>query len=321
MLSILTRWMRQCRIVACAAVISAGTATLHAEDVLSAELLLSQMLENFKDVVRVDSRLETVGTYGFAANNVPEIFMEWRESSSGEFHATRRMLRSGSSVLGGDRTAAFGGDGFFDLRADGIMHVAKQLPADCDLMSTEDFLARPFLFLVQYEKAKTTGYPSLAYLSALGTMNAQQRSLKLLGRTEIDGISCVSGSISGIDVWNGEPVVYRFHCSTDLGFFPIGWDKYDTAGHLLCSYRVREVGSLEKTAHVPFRYPKKAEISYFKGDGQTKTFAYESVVKDIKLYRVHDYAVGSHEGDFTIDPASARTIWDRDAGVEIPVPR
>jgi hypothetical protein len=116
------------------------------------------------------------------------------------------------------------------------------------------------------------------------------------------------------------PSRYRVYFSIDHNFFPVRWERIADNGRIIFDYSITKLGVFKTDTNPPLFYPEEARWAYFGGhhgqEIQSQPFTLADFsINIISLNRPID------EDMFTIDPMIGSTIWDKNSGALISVPR
>lgn len=185
------------------------------------------------------------------------------------------------------------------------------IPGDIYLPNFDAFVM-PFAFLKEEKGPSSNSGIMLKDLHDSDLWNRVKKSVKFVGKSEINGVHTdIVEILGGQDRFKSLPFVFRVHLAPELGGYPVGWDKVFERDKVIMSYRVQEVGyATDPETEKKYPFPKKATVVVSRPSGEAVR-TNEYTITTLEVNQIKD------DNIFTIDPAKAKLIYDMDTNTYI----
>ena len=214
-------------------------------------------------------------------------------------------------------------DQYFTPANGGRLNIQKH-SANKEWLAVDDAVLQPYGFLYPADNGGLPGYfahmPSLSDLvnPDLWKQLAATNNLAISPSSNGDILTVFLTISGGIDKpYYSSQYTYEINLSKEKNYFPTGYKKRNKAGNIVQEVSCTKVGSAKNSNGTLFYFPEQLVVKSYNDSGGL-LFTKTSTIEDVSINSI---SKDDEDQLFTIDPSTAKIIFDVDKKVLITVPQ
>jgi hypothetical protein len=272
--------------------------------------------KDWANAAYLEARVTVHGTTGFKPGENLIDHIDWKEDRDGDFFRRLQQQRFGKPEF--DMLTAFNGSVYYSLDTLGgisQMQTSRAVPAMVENFYNEAFPLDSYKFLIETGTATNTRYPGVNDLASFSKLGAAMSGTKQFKAGTFEGAPALSLEFPGGLCWEGQKIGYTVYFEPADSHKLLGWECTHPDGTLYSALFVDQWQSvgLEGFNNL-ISYPSRFRLRCYRNSSSLEQGITYEYVNDVQIDKV---TAVIDRSNFSIDPAQADYIYDRDSKTQI----